>query len=317
MPGGRLPGRRQHRTAPVPVKRTIVPMWSLDRAAAGSDRMRRQIVTETPGDAMTEQPADPIAEHRFAKLCGGPPKRVSVIYPHHDRPEVLLRSLERLWRQDWAECRPEEMEVIVVDDGSPAAAAQTLVEALPEQVLYLRQRRNGFGASRARNTGARLATGRYLIFLDPDILVGPSHLDRALRLFRRHGDRTVLAGHVSDYYYAGSPDPRRQFGVWEHPDRPTRRFFQLASGNMAIARSLFLESPGFDEDLIYGEMEDTLFGWQLGRLPGTAILFSTALGAEHVPHPPGPAHGDGERTRAILKRKWPDFHRDYVELGLR
>lgn len=267
--------------------------------------------------AMTAEPVDPITEHRFAKLCGGTPKQVSVIYPHHDRSEVLLRSLEQVRRQDWTECQRDEVEIIVIDDGSPHESAEALAAVLPEEVLYLRQRRNGFGASRARNTGARVANGRYLIFLDPDILVGHAHIDHVLRLFRQFGDRMVLAGHVSDYYYAGSPDPRRQFGVWERPDRPTKRFLQLASGNMAISRALFLESPGFDEDLIYGELEDTLFGWQIGRLPGTEILFSTTLAATHVPHPPGPAHADGERTRAIIQRKWPDFHRDVIELGFR
>lgn len=262
---------------------------------------------------MPHRPAAPIAEHRFAKAYR-PDTLISVIYPHYDRPDVLLRSLERLRRQDWVGCRESEVEIIVVDDGSPA---DVLCGTLPEDILYLRQRRHGFGASRARNTGAKLANGRYLVFLDPDILVGPEHLSNVLKLFRTFGDRTVLSGYVSSYYYAGSPDPRCQFGVWERPDRPSRRFYQLITGNLAISRALFLETPGFDEDLVYGALEDTLFGWHVGQLSDTTILFSTGMRAEHVPHPPGPAHADDARTLKIIQRKWPAFHRDYVELGKR
>lgn len=262
---------------------------------------------------MPSFPADPIAEHRFAKVCAAG-VLVSVIYPHYDRTAILLRSIERLRRQNWNECGPDAVEIIVVDDGSPGEDPGAV---LPEDVLYLRQRRYGFGAGRARNTGAKLANGRYLAFLDPDILVGPAHVDNILRLFGNFGERTVLAGHVADYYYSGSPDPRRQFGVWERPERPTRRFCQLASGNFAIARALFMESSGFDEDLIYGEYEDTLFGWQIGRLPDTGIVFTMELAAAHVPHPPGPAHAAGSRTTEILRRKWPEFHREVIELGYR
>ncbi|WP_448207925.1 glycosyltransferase family 2 protein [Azospirillum sp. sgz302134] len=252
------------------------------------------------------RPADPIAEHGFAKVMGRT-ARVSAVIPYYRRRDVLLRCLACLRAQDREECAAHELEVIVVDDGS----GDDVEEHLPPDVLYIRQRRNGFGASRARNTGARLANGRYLLFLDPDILVGPGHVGAVLRAFRAFGERAVLAGHVSSYYFEGSPDPRQQFGVWERPDRPTRRFYQLASGNMAISRALFLETPGFDEDLIYGELEDTLLGWHIGQLDGTSIVFSTAMAARHVPHPPGPAHADGARTREILKRKWPAFHDDF------
>src|SRR5207245_507604 len=123
---------------------------------------------------------------------------------------------------------------------------------LPPPVIYLWQRKHLYGITRAKNTGARLANGRYLVFLDPDILVNEGYLDAVLRGFERYGDRVVQCGYIWDYHFKGCPDPRLEFGVWENPGGVTQRFFQVAGGNMAISRRLFDESPGFDEDLIYG-----------------------------------------------------------------
>lgn len=258
------------------------------------------------------EPADPIAEHRFAKMA----RRgclISVVYPYYCKRDVLLRSIEHL-RSQAKDLDKETVEIIVVDDGSPEDGVENL---LPEDVHYLWQRRNGFGASRARNTGARLANGRYLLFLDPDILVEDGYIGAVLAGFCTHGDRAVLCGYTDSYYFESSPDPRVQFGVWEAPDRPTRRFFQLAAGNVALSRSLFWESGGFDEDLIYGELEDTVLGYKIGTRPGASIVFSSGMRARHVPHPPGPAHADGARTMAIIRRKWPDFYHDFVERSVR
>lgn len=255
-------------------------------------------------------PADPIAEHRFAKVADQP-KRLSVIYPYHVKGEVLLRSIERAEASAATAGIAAQTEFIVVDDGSPAADA--IAERLPETVLYVWQRKHGFGASRARNLGAKLANGACLLFLDPDILVEPGYVAAMLAGFDAHGERAVQCGYTDDYYFEHGPDPRVQFGVWERPNRPTRRFHQVASGNLALARALFWECGGFDEDLIYGEYEDTLLGHQLGRLPDTTVIFNSGMRARHVPHPPGLAHADGARTQEILRRKWPEFHHDYIE----
>ncbi|SMH41567.1 glycosyltransferase family 2 protein [Azospirillum agricola] len=258
-------------------------------------------------------PAYLIENHRFPKVFATG-KLLSVIYPYYRKRDVLLRSLEHLRRQRLDGCRSDQIEVIVVDDGSPDDG---IASVLPEEVVYLYQRKNGFGAARARNTGAKLANGRYLVFLDPDILVEPGYTDAVLRGFCTHGDRMVQCGYVDSYYFEGSPDPRLQYGVWEAPNRPTDRFYQVISGNMAVSQELFMEVGGFDEDLVYGELEDTLFGYQVGLRSGTAVFFNTDMRAVHVPHPPGLAHANGAMTREIIRRKWPAFHADFIERATR
>lgn len=241
---------------------------------------------------------------------------LSVIYPYFERPDHLLRSVASVLEEVAAggSVRPDQVEVIVVDDGS---ADRTVADRLPPAVTYLWQRKIRFGASRARNTGAKLANGAYLFFLDPDIIVGPGYFDAALSHFAAHGDRLLLTGYVHDYHFPDAPDPRLEFGVWDVPDTPVRRFLHLASGSAAIPRSLFLEAGGFDEDLIYGGWEDMEFGHRVGMLPGTAMIYALGMECRHVWHPPSPRLDATDVSREICRIKHPEFYDLYFVQGMR
>ena len=257
-------------------------------------------------------PQSEIAEHKFAKVIG-PQKLISVVIPYFCKEKTIFQCLEALRNQENS-CDPAQVEIIVVDDGSPD---KIIHQNLPDDVHYLWQKKNLFGAGRARNTGAKLSNGRYLVFVDPDVIVGPLYFEGMLRGFSQFGDRTVQTGYIIGYYFDGSPDPRAEFGVWENPGILTRQFYQLASGNMAIARNLFEEIRGFDEDLIYGGVEDLLFGYHVGLMPATSIVFNREMEARHMPHPVGGAHLNTTHTWEIVKRKWPEFYADYIVNGSR
>lgn len=257
------------------------------------------------------RPNDTISEHRFAKIFGVK-KTISIIIPYYRKKETLPAVLSALDCQKLETLQSEDIEILVIDDGSDDG----VVDILPESVIYIRQRRIGFGLSRARNIGAKLANGSILVFLDPDIIVNPDYIEGIMSAFSHHGERVVQTGYISDYYYKGSPDPRVQFGVWEQPDHLNRRFLQIAGGNMAISRLLFFESLGFDEDLIHGELEDILYGYHISKLPGTAILFNSAMAVMHTPHPIAPFHAKGLQTVELIRRKWPEFYEDYIVRGL-
>lgn len=254
-----------------------------------------------------------IAEHRYAKVIGEQ-KLISVVIPYFRKESTVFRCLEALRDQEYALCDRDDIEIIIVDDGTPD---KTIHERLPDDVHYLWQKKIQYGICRAKNTGAKLSNGRYIAFVDPDVVVGRRYFDSMLRGFSRFGDRSLQTGYVFGYYFEGSPDPRTEFGVWENPGVPTRRFYQVAGLNMAIARELFNETPGFDEDLIYGGVEDLLFGYHVGLIPGTSIVFNREMEVHHIPHPVGGAHLNVAHTWEIIKRKWPEFHADYRENGSR
>ncbi len=88
---------------------------------------------------------------------------VSIIVPAYNQGRFLRGAVESALDQ-----RDQDVEVIVVDDGSTdetAAVAEALA-ASDGRVRVVRQENAGVAA--ARNTGLRHATGRYVCFLDAD-----------------------------------------------------------------------------------------------------------------------------------------------------
>jgi glycosyltransferase involved in cell wall biosynthesis len=96
--------------------------------------------------------------------------RVSVVIPAFNCAEWIERALRSLHCQT----QPAD-EIIVVDD----ASTDDLRELVPAPVRYVRLESNR-GISAARNTGARMATGDYLAFLDADDELVPDALEKML-----------------------------------------------------------------------------------------------------------------------------------------
>jgi succinoglycan biosynthesis protein ExoW len=130
-------------------------------------------------------------------VAAGVSPRVIVVIPFFQRSSgSLSRALASIFAQD----ERENLQVIVVDDGSPVAAAaelRALASPPPIPVRILCQPNAGPGA--ARNAGIDAADGActYIAFLDSDDEWLPSHLG--------HARRALSAGF--DFYFANHSLP--------------------------------------------------------------------------------------------------------------
>ena len=87
----------------------------------------------------------------------------SIIVPTHQRALLLKRTLASIKAQSPA----IRTEVIVIADVADTRTDEICQELLEASDIYVR--RNGpCGPSESRNLGMRLATGRYILFLDDD-----------------------------------------------------------------------------------------------------------------------------------------------------
>ena len=98
--------------------------------------------------------------------------RLSVIIPTFNRADCIGRTIDSVLAQSLA-----ADEVIVVDDGSTDETA-SIVAGYGARVRYVCQSNGGVAA--ARNHGARLASGRWLAFVDSDDLWRPRKLELQL-----------------------------------------------------------------------------------------------------------------------------------------
>lgn len=85
--------------------------------------------------------------------------------------------------------QPGEREVIVIDDGSKLPAI-TDIDDVKDQIIYLRQPNSGLAS--ARNMGIRVATGRYIQFVDGDDYLLRIPYEHCLDLVRYHNPDMVL-----------------------------------------------------------------------------------------------------------------------------
>src|SRR3954469_3268168 len=95
--------------------------------------------------------------------------RVSVVVPIYNVEAYLRECLESLADQTF-----EDLEVIMVDDGSTdgSAAIAEAFAARDARFILITQANGGLSA--ARNTGIDVATGEFLAFVDSDDVVAPN-----------------------------------------------------------------------------------------------------------------------------------------------
>lgn len=101
---------------------------------------------------------------------------VSVIIPAFNAVDTIEVTLRSILAQTFA-----PLEIIVVDDGSTDTTPELVARFAPE-VRLLRQANQGCGP--ARNTGARVARGDWLAFLDADDTWLPPKLERQVPFTR-------------------------------------------------------------------------------------------------------------------------------------
>jgi len=89
----------------------------------------------------------------------------SIIVPVFNRKSYLEAAIHSISRQTY-----KSYEVIVIDDGSTDDTAG-FVESLGGPISKIRQANSG--VSKARNHGAEIARGKYLVFLDSDDVLLP------------------------------------------------------------------------------------------------------------------------------------------------
>ncbi|MDD2647408.1 MAG: glycosyltransferase [Eubacteriales bacterium] len=88
---------------------------------------------------------------------------VSVIVPVYNREKLLERSIGSILSQDY-----ENIEIIAVDDGSTDGSFTVLSRLAGADKRLTPIHQPNKGVARARNTGLRAASGKYIMFVDCD-----------------------------------------------------------------------------------------------------------------------------------------------------
>ena len=207
--------------------------------------------------------------------------RRSVVIPVRNAARTLPRTLAAL-----AALAPAPDELVLVDNGStddtrPRLQAFAAVAA-GAKVLVLHEPR--LGASVARNTGLRAATGDVVVFTDADCCPRPDWLS-ALSAPLADPAVGAVAGRLASTPPLGVVEAFGSLFTLQAPPAPARhtRWTPWTGGfptaNLAVRRELLDRVGGFDESVaIYGEDYDLC-----ARLyaAGAAIVYTADAVVEH------------------------------------
>jgi glycosyltransferase involved in cell wall biosynthesis len=179
--------------------------------------------------------------------------KISIIIPFYQKHQTIERCL------DSTRFNTLNYEVIIIDDGGAPPLPEVIKEKFPN-IITIRQENRGPGA--ARNKGASIAQGEYLLFLDADDFLHED-FEKEISLLIYDNPEVI----VGSFYYLGKKQPRQPFldgelttaGVLA-PAKLNLDQFRLACnffqpGACMIRKGVFQKTKGyFDrQNILFGE----------------------------------------------------------------
>ncbi|MCU1288027.1 MAG: glycosyl transferase family 2 [Acidobacteria bacterium] len=204
---------------------------------------------------------------------------VSVIVPTHNRSDALAHTLTNLSQQQFN----ESWEVIVINNNcadDTDAVVDSQREKFPVALELVYEKKPG--AAAARNAGARIAKGEFLVFIDNDILTEPDFLEKHLRALQANENCWIVGA------IANLPEHETSLlGLFRKSAAPvdTRtefsETFELTGANSSLPRRHFIELGGFDENFHVASGEDRELAMRARRQLGIKTLFAPAIVGVH------------------------------------
>ena len=106
---------------------------------------------------------------------------ISVVIPAYNIASWLPRCLESVICQTY-----QNLEIIVIDDGSTDATSQILDDYANRDKRIIAVHQSNSGLVSVRNTGISMAHGEFIAFIDGDDAVEPDIYERLLNNARKY-----------------------------------------------------------------------------------------------------------------------------------
>lgn len=229
---------------------------------------------------------------------------VTVIIPSYNRAEKVKVAVESVLAQTW-----NDLEVIVVDDGSSDNTKEVLSALDDPRLRYVYQ--DNAGACAARNRGIALAQGEYIAFHDSDDVWHSDKLQKQMEVFQNADVDLVfckLKKILSDGSYVLSPT-----SVESGYLKPVKTLIGIGTQTLVAKRYVFEEFqfdsafPRLQEfELLYRIAQKyTLFCLDEG-------LVDYYIGDDSISSDPRKMY----RACSLIMKKHPELVKEYPVMGV-
>ena len=164
---------------------------------------------------------------------------VSVMIPYYNCEQYIAETIASVEAQHFP-----NIEIIIVNDGSHHTSTTFLTQFLQNKPTIHLATQSNLGAAAARNHAARLANGKYFLFLDADDIILPHYIQKSVEVLENRPD-CKLVYPMTEFFDA-------QQGIWDLP--PYNGIKSLLTGNCIPIIAIHLATDfkalhGFDESL--------------------------------------------------------------------
>ncbi len=187
-------------------------------------------------------------------------KKISVIIPSYNSSKTIAKCVLSVINTGYP-----SLEVIVVDDVSTDDSpwiVEELISEYPNIVRLVRHKFNS-GPAKARNTGAKCATGDYYFFLDSDTEILPDALDRFIK---RMEDADAVTGiyHFEPLNEGWAQEYKALLNYYFFSRKGVIEYEVFDASRAGIRSEVFEKLGGFHEGLKWGmDYENEEFGYRL------------------------------------------------------
>ena len=179
---------------------------------------------------------------------------ISIVIPTYNRPERLSECLRSCSRLDYP---ADRFEVIIVDDGG-VEPLDELIKQFHGLLMINLLRQENAGPAVARNTGASVAAGEFLVFTDDDCVPAPDWLKVLAATFAASPDCAVgghTANALTSNVYSTATQLLVSYLIAYYAEKPGRlRFFP--SSNLGFPTARFRAAGGFNASFPRSAGED-------------------------------------------------------------
>jgi len=198
-----------------------------------------------------------------------PLPRVSVIIVNYNGKALLEKCLESLSKVNY-----ENFEIIVVDNNSTDGSIELVTKNYPSIILLKLNSNKGF--AEPNNIGAKIANGKYLLFLNNDTIATPSFISEMVQVIENDKKIAICQSLLlkPDASVDSSGDFIDHLGVVYNSTKKTDEIREISSArgaSMLIRKNIFDILEGFDEKF-YVSFEDVDLGWRTWMIGYKVIL---------------------------------------------
>ncbi len=201
--------------------------------------------------------------------------KTSIIIPNWNTRELLENCINSIIKHT------KYYEIIIIDNGSTDSSVEYL-QSLNIANLKVIFNKTNLGFSKANNQGAELAVGKYLCFMNSDIIVGANWLDEMYKTFANISNCGAVGPLANPDGFCVIQNKKIKYPQHKNQFDTDVCANHLIGFCILLPKQLFEEINGWAEDFALGNFEDTFLSVKIRYLANKKLAISVKADVLHL-----------------------------------